>query len=96
LDLNCGGRAEILFRLGKFGFFDSGPALSLCSIGHYSGVVWSEGLRTYCLILVFVFCCVCVSHGEFLQYYYVHRSLSSFPSVLVDGASVLIYCSALR
>jgi hypothetical protein len=58
-------------------------------------VVWSEGLRTYCLILVFAFA-VCVSHGEFLQYYYVYRSLNSFPSVLVDGASVLIYCSALR
>jgi hypothetical protein len=39
---------------------------------------------------------VCVPHGDFLQHYYVYWSLCSFPSVLVDGASVLIYCSALR
>jgi hypothetical protein len=89
LDSKLWGGGRFYFGLESSGCFDRGPALSFCSIGHYYGVVWSEGLRTYSLILVFAFCCVCVSHGEFLQYYYVYRSLSSFPSVLVDGASVL-------
>jgi hypothetical protein len=49
------GRGRFYFGLESAGCFDSGPALSFCSIG----VVCSEGLRTYCLILVFAFA-VCV------------------------------------